>query len=210
MISGSAYKLSNNRALHHGTLLINVDMNALQNYLNPNKLKLQSKGVDSVRQRVANLQDINPTITHESLCDALMTEFFKFYGDRCPVEVLSREELKTHKLLRDTYEQQTDWNWRFGETPDFNHNLEHKFDWGLMDLYIDSKDGRIVDAKIYSDVLYPALVDVVRNCLVDARYDRLGVATALNQARDKLEADEENRPAAKYVEELRDWLVEAI
>lgn len=40
-ISGSAYKISGLRAFHHGTLLINVDMNALANYLNPNKAKLK-------------------------------------------------------------------------------------------------------------------------------------------------------------------------
>ena len=43
-ISGSAYKLkfrnSRVKALHHGTLLIDVNLQALGSYLNPNKLKL--------------------------------------------------------------------------------------------------------------------------------------------------------------------------
>jgi lipoate-protein ligase A len=46
--SGSAYKLKlgniktgeGKKSLHHGTLLINLDLNALNKYLNPSKLKL--------------------------------------------------------------------------------------------------------------------------------------------------------------------------
>ncbi len=46
-ISGSAYRLnlggkqgSGKKALHHGTIMFNVDLGALQNHLNPNKKKL--------------------------------------------------------------------------------------------------------------------------------------------------------------------------
>ena len=46
-ISGSAYRLhlgnkhgEGRKALHHGTILFNVNFNALQSYLNPNKKKL--------------------------------------------------------------------------------------------------------------------------------------------------------------------------
>lgn len=77
-ISGSAYKLKLGRAngegrrsLHHGTMLLDLDLNALQKYLNPNKKKLESKGVDSVVSRVMNLKEINPNITHETFCQAL-------------------------------------------------------------------------------------------------------------------------------------------
>lgn len=42
-ISGSAFKLNGNRALHHGTMLMSVDMTSMQSYLNPNKKKLEVK-----------------------------------------------------------------------------------------------------------------------------------------------------------------------
>ena len=66
-ISGSAYKLKlgniktgeGKKSLHHGTLLLDLDFTALSKYLNPNKLKLQSKGVVSVIQRVINLKELN-------------------------------------------------------------------------------------------------------------------------------------------------------
>ena len=46
-VSGSAYKLSLGRkdgsgrkSLHHGTMLLDLDLTALDKYLSPNKLKL--------------------------------------------------------------------------------------------------------------------------------------------------------------------------
>ena len=52
-------------------MLLDLDLNALTKYLNPNKLKLLSKGVDSVSARVMNLKEIVPTITHQTYSDSL-------------------------------------------------------------------------------------------------------------------------------------------
>jgi lipoate-protein ligase A len=79
-VSGAAYKLAPPRALHHGTLLINVDMAALAGLLNPNKLKLQSKGIASVASRVKNLKELCPILSHEALCSAIVTSFCNYYG----------------------------------------------------------------------------------------------------------------------------------
>lgn len=77
-VSGSAYKLklgkkdgSGKRSLHHGTMLLDLELGALGKYLNPSKKKLESKGVDSVIARVMNLREAVPSITHESFCSAL-------------------------------------------------------------------------------------------------------------------------------------------
>jgi lipoate-protein ligase A len=55
-ISGSAYQLSlgskaspQRIALHHGTMLVDVHFDEMLQYLSPSKLKLISKGVDSVK-----------------------------------------------------------------------------------------------------------------------------------------------------------------
>lgn len=70
-VSGSAYKMNlgnkdgkGKKALHHGTMLIDVDSSKIAKYLNPNKDKLKSKGIDSVISRVTNLVNFNPEINH--------------------------------------------------------------------------------------------------------------------------------------------------
>ena len=61
--SGNAFYKNGTQAYHHGTLLVNADMEKLNRYLSPSKAKLQRKGVDSVRSRVVNLKELNPELT---------------------------------------------------------------------------------------------------------------------------------------------------
>lgn len=48
------------------------------------------------------------------------------------IEQLNTDELKHQPLLLKEYEKLQDWNWRYGETPAFEHNIENRFDWGIM------------------------------------------------------------------------------
>jgi lipoate-protein ligase A len=130
-VSGSAYKLklgksdgSGRRALHHGTMLLDLKLDALQKYLNPNKKKLESKGVDSVVSRVLNLKEIAPDITHENFCEALERAFIeKWQQNKEGVKKtkLKISEMKKIPKLMEIYEGYSEWGWRFGETPDFKH-----------------------------------------------------------------------------------------
>ena len=68
------------KALHHGTVLFSVDLDALQKYLNPNKKKLESKGVDSVISRVMNINEVYPKVNHFTFCSEIERQFAKYYN----------------------------------------------------------------------------------------------------------------------------------
>ncbi|KAL9109397.1 MAG: hypothetical protein Q9227_005904 [Pyrenula ochraceoflavens] len=54
--SGSAYKLTKNRALHHGTCLVRSDLKSIAKYLgSPARQFIHAKGVESTRSRVDNI-----------------------------------------------------------------------------------------------------------------------------------------------------------
>lgn len=74
-ISGSAYKLVSQRAYHHGTMLIDTDLDTLRNALKVTKPGMVTKGVASVPSPVTRLREHSYTVSHMDFCEAVMTEF---------------------------------------------------------------------------------------------------------------------------------------
>ncbi|MFA6238594.1 MAG: lipoate--protein ligase [Bacteriovorax sp.] len=203
-ISGSAFKETKDRSFHHGTLLINADMTKLSQYLNPNIKKLQSKGITSVRARVANLTDLNPEITHEALCERVIQEFFKHYDNVCPIEVLDHRYLSGIPELQAHFQRMSDWKWRFGEAPDFNHQMSERFAWGMMDVHLDVQKAIVEKAQIYSDSLHPEMVELLMASLENISYTKNGIQAAISKVKRELPMIEE------YLEEFEAWILKEI
>ncbi|GAM16834.1 hypothetical protein SAMD00019534_000090, partial [Acytostelium subglobosum LB1] len=201
-VSGAAFKQSGPRSFHHGTMLLDLDLNALQRYLNPNKEKLRSKGITSVISRVCNLKTLVPHITHEQWCQSVMDSFFRCYGKRCDVEELSRSDLQKIPALKEVYDVLSSWEWRYGSTPSFDHQLEHRFDWGTVDINFNCNRGIVESCKIYSDSLNPLMIELLSENLVGIRYNELGVLEALDKVKTILPDTE------REIEELKIWLVQ--
>lgn len=128
---------------------------------------------------------------------------FQTYDAQAQIEVLDHSKLQTVDKLRKLYEEYNDWDWRFGRTPSFEHNLETRFDWGIIDLYINSEKGRIASVKLYSDTLFPKMVEEVQKALLGETYDTAGVQRAMSKAKAALAGT----PAETHIDALRDWLV---
>ncbi|WP_296204430.1 lipoate--protein ligase [Psychrobacter sp. UBA3962] len=200
-ISGSAFKHAIDRSFHHGTLLVNANMQKLGDYLNPHPLKLQAKGIKSVRSRVANLVDFNDTVTHESLSEAIIEAFCEYYGQTVEVEELDEASLKSEPHLNKYYEQMADWDWRFGKTPAFSHHIETRFDWGIVDLHLDVQQAVITEVVIFSDALNVELIDELKQTLTDTKY-------TIAEVQAKLQAlKRERTDLADQVADFEQWLV---
>ena len=74
-VSGNAFFAHAGRGIVHGTLLYDADFSALEKAITPSVEKLSKHGVQSVRQRVANLKDLGLSMDIESLMHFLI-EFF--------------------------------------------------------------------------------------------------------------------------------------
>lgn len=71
-ISGNAQYHRDGRVLHHGTLLFDTDLDVLEAVLHPDKEKIRSRAIRSVRARVCNLRALLPTVsTVEEFCTLL-------------------------------------------------------------------------------------------------------------------------------------------
>jgi lipoate-protein ligase A len=169
-VSGSAFRMASDRAFHHGTLLISTDLQKLPGYLTPDKEKLKSKGVRSVASRVANLSEFNPNLTHESLCDAIIEQFFILHDQRCDVEDLTIKRLSQEPSLYQTYQQYADWYWRFGSSPQFEHPISARFPWGGITLDFHVVGGTISHITIFSDCLSVEFIEHLQTILPGTRY----------------------------------------
>lgn len=192
-ISGSAYKLVlrshgefQGLSLHHGTMLISLQMNNMKKYLNPNKEKLKSKAIDSVIARVTNLADINSSISHESFCRQLESEFVDFW---CPSQI-NRKAVDDQSATKDPYVKKTfaelqNWEWVYGHSPEFSNHLEKRFDWGICDFNFQVKEGHIVQGKLYSDCLFVEYIDGINLILAQCKipYNRVGLKELLRRIR---------------------------
>lgn len=203
-ISGSAFKETKDRSFHHGTLLINADMTKLGNYLNPNKKKLESKGITSVRSRVANLQEMNPQITHELLSERIIQEFFSHYQNECTIEVLDHHFLQSLPALQKHFLRMSDWNWRFGETPQFNHQMSEHFTWGTMDVHLDVHKGRVEKAQIFSDSLHPEMIELLMASLENISYTKEAFRASIAQVSKELPMIED------YLLQFEVWILKEI
>jgi len=74
--SGQAFCHRRDRTLHHGTLLVDADLDRLGRYLGPELDGIETKAIASVPAEVANL----PGLTIEMLSAALIETFIKMYA----------------------------------------------------------------------------------------------------------------------------------
>jgi lipoate-protein ligase A len=203
-ISGSAFKETKDRSFHHGTLLINADLTKLANYLLPHPKKLQSKGITSVRSRVLNLKELNSKIDHENLSQAIIEEFFNEYHSRVEIQYLKYEDLIKEEKLNEHYKRLSDWNWRFGEAPSFNHSMSEYFAWGLVEVYLEVEKATIVNVKIFSDSLHPELIELIMASLKNVAYNKSAIENVV------IELKKELPMFSDYLDEFSNWLTKEI
>lgn len=204
-VSGSAFKQTSDRLIHHGTILVTTDLDRLGKFLTPSKLKLKSKGISSVAARVSNLSKFNSSVEHESVCDAIMRQFRTAHGctstnDAEIIDVSIQSDptfVRHHDRLRD-------WKWRYGSSPHFSHTVETRIEGiGMFECLYEVEQGKISKIKIFSDVLVPEIVEQLETTLIECEYIPSRISEALTKLSD-IQPDE-NRKI--IVEEFMKWLL---
>ncbi len=165
--SGNAYYETRGRCCHHGTVMIDVDTEALIRYLTVSGGKLQSKGVSSVRSRVINLKEICPDITINRLKDAIIGAFGEIYGLR--VQPLEAGRLSETDILRET-EAFSSVDWLFPPRIPFNAVLENRCEWGGIRLELCVSGERVERAECVSDAMDEGLICRIREALPGCPY----------------------------------------
>lgn len=166
-ISGNAFYQSKGRCLQHGTLLVNVDKEKMNRYLNPSWEKLQSKGVASVQSRVANLNEFNSQITIQGLKQALEAALDEVYPAKRAAFEISEEMRQQWASVCVKYQS---FDWRLGQRIGFEKNVRRRFGWGEIEISMRLDRGRIKELNLYSDAMELNLLEQLKIALLDCEY----------------------------------------
>ena len=186
--SGNAFYQVGQNAYHHGTLLIDVDMDKLSRYLSPSKAKLEAKGVSSVRSRVINLKDLSPGLTCDKMRELMVRGFEAVYGLTAENITIPREALAG---IEETARHNCSWDFLYGTPLPFTFSCEKRFDWGIFQLQLQAKNGIIQAAKAYSDSMDWTLPAKVEQALTGCRFSLSDMQAALKDFPDLCELLEE-------------------
>ena len=177
--SGNAFYRASDAAYHHGTLMVDVDLDRVSRYLSPSKAKLASKGVASVRSRVINLKEACPTLTLSCLSSALKDAFSAVYGQSAAELQLSDEELAAVSTLQ---RRNADVQWLYGQQIPLTLSCEDRFSWGGVELHLAVCRGRVEAVKLYSDAMDWTLSSKVETALLGCPFQTGAMCTALSSA----------------------------
>ncbi|KAE9979936.1 hypothetical protein EG327_006844 [Venturia inaequalis] len=120
-VSGSAYKLARNRALHHGTALLqSPNLDKIPLYLrSPLKPFISAKGVESVSSPVGNIGIPPPQFQH-----IVRQQFKQMYGGSSITRLAYTGSGSGHPLaipdLHHGVEEMKSNDWKFLQTPQFD------------------------------------------------------------------------------------------
>ena len=172
--SGNAFYEHEGRCYHHGTLLVDVDMENMGRYLSPSTAKLQAKGVASVRSRVVNLKELVPELTIDSLAKAMTEAFGKVYGGQAePLPPLDRAEVE---VLTAHY---ASWEWKYGRKIPCTLTCAQRFVWGEISIQLQVEEGIVQQAAVYSDAMDWTLAPALEGALTGRRFSQEDLAAGI-------------------------------
>lgn len=177
-VSGFAKRVCRNRLMVHGTLMFQVDVDVLTNVLNPSNSKLQSKGIASVRSRVANLCDYLPEIadiqTFKNRLEAILSN--NYSDTEYP---LSEEDLANIQRL--AAEKFATWEWNYGHSPKATLVHSARLACGTVEIYLTLIENRIASCRFGGDFLGNLPTSDIETALTNTPYEENAIRERLSQ-----------------------------
>jgi len=175
-ISGNAQFSTRGRMFSHGTLLFDTDIEAVTKALKVNKEKIESKGIKSVRQRVANISDY--------LKEKMDIETFK---QRILHSIFAGGPIRQYRLTEDDWQKikeisekrYANWEWNYGRSPAFNVRQTKRFPVGSIDVRLQVEKGIIESCKIYGDFFGVGNVRDIEKRMEGVKYAKDDIRLAL-------------------------------
>ena len=177
-ISGNAQFSTNGRMFSHGTLMLSSEIENVVSALKVNKDKIKSKGIKSIRSRVANIS--------EFLAEPIGIEEFKqrilehIFGGLDKVQRYEWTEEDWKKIMEISESRYQQWDWNYGKSPKFNVQHSQRFEGvGQIDIRLEVAKGQIENCKIFGDFFGVGSVGEIEQKLQGVRFSKAEIEKAL-------------------------------
>lgn len=175
-ISGNAQFSTKGRMFSHGTLLFDSEIESVVSALKVKKDKIESKGIKSIRSRVANISEfLDEKITIEEFRTLLLKNIFGDLSEIPEYKLTDEDWERIHQLSRERYQN---WDWNYGRSPKFDLQHSHRFPVGQIDIRLNVTKGKIEGCKIYGDFFGVGDVSEIENKLTGIRYEKSEIEKA--------------------------------
>lgn len=174
--SGNAQCFKERATLHHGSLLYDTDLTALSDLLSPNKQKMLSKGIKSVKDRTTNVKDHCPEAwSCEEFKERFISEIVGGDLERwtlTPEQVEAASKIKTEKF--DT------WDWIYGRNPAFTLQNQDRWPGGTLIISLEVDKGVIKACYVEGDFFAGSDLPRLEEALKGIPYERAAVKEILD------------------------------
>lgn len=176
-VSGNAQFATRGRMFSHGTLLFDTEMDEVVSALKVSKEKIESKGIKSIRSRVANISEfLKEPMTVEEFRSAVLHSIFEGAENVRYYELTDEDWKNIRELSKERY---GNWDWNYGKSPKFNIKHSHRFPVGGIDVRLQVEKGIIQDAHIYGDFFGVGDVSEIEQAIIGSKYERASLDEAI-------------------------------
>jgi lipoate---protein ligase len=178
-ISGNAQFATPDRMFSHGTLLLDSNLDDVTAALRPRPGKVESKGVKSIRSRVANISEfLSAPLDVTELREKILEGIFGTRDRaRIPTLALGDSDWEGVRELHDR--KYGTWKWNYGENPPSNVQRAKRFPAGEIDARLDVHEGHLAGVRIFGDFMGREDIANLEARLVGIPYTKEAVDAAL-------------------------------
>ncbi|ATZ18934.1 lipoate protein ligase A [Williamsoniiplasma somnilux] len=176
-VSGNAQLQTKDRILEHGTLLFDIDMSKLSQYLTVNEIKMKSKKVSSVVSRVGNIKQM---LAEDINMEQFKQEIINFYTKGSNVNFINLTIDDWNVINDSVTNKYSNWDWTIGKNASFDFkNGNYIPGVGYIEVNLKTNKGKIEEIKFYGDFLGSKGTEEIEKKLTKTVYDSASVKKVL-------------------------------
>lgn len=169
-ISGNAQFSTKGRMFSHGTLMLDSEIENVVSALKVKKDKIESKGIKSIRSRVANISEfLTEKISIAEFRQLILQHIFEG-SEVSEYRLTEKDWEEIHKISEQRYQN---WEWNYGKSPKFDYEHSKRFPVGSIDIRLNVTKGQITECKIYGDFFGVGDVTDIEEKLEGIRYEKV-------------------------------------